>query len=95
VLMRRSLWHSGALGRRSQARPANSRVSVWTLTFSPSLMNGGPQMNHEVSRIGTAKETPVGMRSSGVHQVRGRGQGRRNTKISHRRFRTLDTANTQ
>ncbi len=35
--------------RPAYARPANSRVSVWTLTFSPSLMKSGTRISRPVS----------------------------------------------
>ena len=36
---------------RAHARPANSRVSVWTFTFSPSLMKSGTRIARPVSSV--------------------------------------------
>ena len=37
--------------RPIHALPANSRVSVWTFTFSPSLMNSGTRISSPVSSV--------------------------------------------
>jgi len=44
---------------RSQARPANSFVSVWTLTISPSLMNRGTRISSPVSSRATLVTLPL------------------------------------
>src|SRR5581483_6192381 len=45
--------------RVSYARPANSRVSVWTRTFSPSLMNRGTRISSPVSSLATFVAAPA------------------------------------
>ena len=42
-----------------QARPANSRVSVDTLTFSPSLMKGGTRISMPVSSLAGLVTLPL------------------------------------
>ena len=42
-----------------QARPANSRVSVWTLTFSPSLMKSGTRISMPVSSVAAFVTLPL------------------------------------
>src|SRR5262245_7496661 len=41
------------------ARPANSRVSVWTLTFSPSLMKRGTRISNPVSSVAAFVTVPL------------------------------------
>src|SRR3954469_19709138 len=41
------------------ARPANSRVSVWTLTFSPSLMNNGTRISSPVWSVASFVTLPL------------------------------------
>src|ERR1700680_3280832 len=41
------------------ALPANSRVSVWTLTFSPSLMNRGTRISSPVSSVASLVTLPL------------------------------------
>ena len=45
--------------RRSQARPANSRVSVWTRTFSPSFTNSGTRTSRPVSSLAAFVTLPL------------------------------------
>src|SRR5439155_10748837 len=45
--------------RHFSARPANSRVSVCTLIFSPSLMNSGTRISMPVSSVATLVTLPV------------------------------------
>ena len=42
------------------ARPANSRVSVWTFTFSPSLMNSGTRISRPVSSVAVLGDAAAG-----------------------------------
>ena len=42
-----------------QARPANSRVSVWTFTFSPSLMKSGTRISRPVSSVAGLVTLPL------------------------------------
>src|SRR5205085_12355632 len=46
-------------GRRAHARPANSRVSVCTLTFSPSLMKSGTRIDRPVSSVASLVTPPL------------------------------------
>jgi|HubBroStandDraft_2_1064218.scaffolds.fasta_scaffold18224_3 hypothetical protein len=61
----RRIWGTTAnLGRRApvvklQARPANSRVSVATFTFSPSLMKRGTRISRPVSSFTTFVTVPL------------------------------------
>ena len=45
---------------RHHARPANSRVSVWTFTFSPSLMKSGTRISRPVSSVAGLVDAAAG-----------------------------------